>query len=335
MRSHGYGFRWFESSDLDTFIAGMKENLFKSYDERRFHWKFIENPSHLDFIPIAVVEDKATGEPVGFNSFLPLTLRIGEDRFTAVQGCDGFVSQSHRGRGLFAKTIEFMAEKFSLGGPELLMGFNVPASTAAAVRAGSLVVGTLNDSVLKRRRRGRSMARNGEKVFQVLPASLEEVHRTYENWAKTVSYVHTYRDQNYLNWRFVKDPIDMHQFHLMKAEDRDLGYIITSKTQEGNSIKLTIDDYVVEGNDHRLLSKAVSRIAEQQDNLGSIQIRGFPNSELKRALAREGFQEKTEPLYSLILKGLGRNPTSNLGLAKRGVDLTRLDCWYLTDSDIL
>ena len=135
----GYEVRWFRDGDLDFYISGLNRTLYDRYDEGRFQWKFLESPSSLDFVPIAVVVEEGSGKPVGFNSFLPLEVRAKGGDFLAIQGCDGFVDRKHRRKGLFQKTLHFMTVELAGKGPEVLIGFNFAGSTGAAQKAGSSV----------------------------------------------------------------------------------------------------------------------------------------------------------------------------------------------------
>jgi hypothetical protein len=54
---------------------------------------------------------------VGFNGFLPMRIRMREESFLVVQGVVGYVELEHRSKGLFAATIEFMAQRLGGDGP--------------------------------------------------------------------------------------------------------------------------------------------------------------------------------------------------------------------------
>lgn len=335
-----YEIRWFEEEDLDFYVAGVREYLEEPYyDKRRFRWKFHENPSRLDFVSVVVIEDKKTGDPVGFNGFLPLKFRIGRESLTLVQGVDGFVTPKHRRRGLFTETIEFMAREFRVGDPELLIGFNTPESAAAAEKAGSVLVGVIHDILLRMREENNGGVRSthGREEVRVdtVPCGLEEVHGVYEDWASETHCVHNCRDRDYLDWRFLKDPLGGYDVHLIERQDDPYGYIISSETPgEGGSVRLGIHDHLVLNDDYGVLSEAFYRLAAQERNLISVQIRGFANARFRRALADVGFEEASRPLYSLIVKDLGGAVPSGSRLMRGGVDLSLSSSWHITDSDI-
>jgi len=336
-----YIIRWFEDSDSKYYIAGMKKNLFLSYNEKRFRWKFIENPARLPFTSIVAVESRATGKPVGFNGFLPMRLRMREESFLVVQGVDGYVEPEHRGKGLFAATIEFMAQRLGEDGPELLVGFNVPAATAAAVRAGSVQVGIIHDTILKKPRRwrrkanGKSVRREDSARIEIIPCGIREVNRVYEEWAKNASHVHTHRSPEYLTWRILKDPVTRYECYLIEVEGGDRGYVVSSTTTENDLIKLTIDDYMILDNDYNVLSRTIEKLATKQERLNTVEIRMFPNEELEHALLEAGFRTESKPAYSLILKPLSKSIVGENTLTRGDVKLSQLSSWYLTNLDIL
>ena len=105
--SEDYSVRWFNEDDVDAYIAGLNKALYDEYDEAIYDWKWRRNPNSVGFTSIAVVEHRTDG-PVAFNSFLPMEIRRGAEVFKAVQGCDGFVDENHRRRGLFQKTLIFL-----------------------------------------------------------------------------------------------------------------------------------------------------------------------------------------------------------------------------------
>lgn len=341
MLHEDYIVRWFEDNDLRYYTAGMKKNLFFSYNERRFRWKFIENPARLPFTSIVAVESRATGKPVGFNGFLPMRLRMREESFLVVQGVDGYVEPKHRGKGLFAATIEFMAQRLGGNGPELLVGFNAPAATAAAVRAGSVQVGVIHDTILKKPRRwkrkanGKSVRREDSARIEVIPCGIGEVSRVYEEWAKNASHVHTHRSLEYLTWRILKDPVTSYECFLIEVEGEDRGYAVSSATTENDLTKLTIDDYMILNNDYNVLSRTIDKLAARQERLNTVEIRMFPNEELEHALLETGFRTESKPAYSLILKPLSKSIVSENTLMRGDVNLSQLSSWYPTNLDIL
>ncbi|MFQ6053273.1 MAG: hypothetical protein ACE5OO_03455 [Candidatus Bathyarchaeia archaeon] len=317
--------------DLEAYIAGLNTTLYDRYDEERFRWKFVENPFNLGFVSIVVVEEEATGEPVGFNGFLPLEVRGGDDRFTVVQGCDGFVDRGHRRRGLFQRTIEFMSRELARRGPELLMGFNFSGSTAAARRVGAVHVcdihrwrlqpGKLEDG-----------SRRPEEV-ELAPCSVEEVHEAYERWADGTSRLHVHRSLDYLRWRFERSPLREHALELIEAEGSIRGYIVWNLTEDDGRTELQIDDYVLLGSVD-LLSGAILELVRRDADLTLLEVRGPMDDALDGVLRGLGFEREPEPLYSLIMRGIHGVERVGDELIRGGVTISQPERWHLTSSDM-
>lgn len=331
--TNGYTLRWFQDGDTEAFISGLNRNLYDNYDERRFRWKHLENPHRLGFVSIVVVEEEATGRPVGFNGFLPLEARIGAERFTVVQGCDGFMDHQHRRRGLFQRTIDFMSRELTGRGPEFLIGFNFPGSAAVAQKAGSILVGDIYRWSHKLKEiKATADGLEEKKNVALVPCSLEEIHEMYERWAESTRYLHLHRSMRYLRWRFEKSPLRGYNFDLIELGGTIRGYITSSITEEEDSTHLNIDDYIFLGSDICILV-VVRELMERHGGLDAIEILALMGGGLEGSLRGLGFRREPEPMFSLIMKNLGmaiRGDRLILG----GLEISQPEKWHLTGSDI-
>ena len=321
--------RWFEDRDLEAYISGLNENLYELYDERRFRWKFLDNPSSLGFVSIAVAEASG-GELVAFNSFLPLRARIGGEDFLVVEGCDGFVSRGHRGAGLFQETLRFMARELRGSGPEFLIGFNFAGSAGAARKAGS-AVGCL---VQRWRAKPEEISRLGVDGASVKPAGVDEVQALYEEWASTNSKLHVLRSLEYLRWRFLASPRRSYSLFRVEAGGEE-GYVaVSTDTDDQGSLELSIDDYTPLILKEHVTTAVLGHILNLYPDLSQVSALTPSGSTLGSTLSCLGFSPDPEVSYSMIIMAIEELETRVNKLYRKGLELTDIGNWYLTGSDI-
>lgn len=328
--SSGYKIRWFREQDVDAYIRGLNDALYDCYDLRRFRWKFVENPYNLGFTSIAVVEDEGTGRPVGFNGFIPFQVVAGGERFLAVQGCDGFVDPNHQRRGLFSRTLEFMETEMVDKGPEILLSFNFLGSTAAAQRAGSIAVCTINKWTFEPDTFA-SKASDLRRGATLEPCGIEDVHQVYQKWSKGSKYIHIHRDLDYLKWRF-RNPLRQYAFYLIKRRDCVKGYVMLGMEEDEGSIVMGIDDYVLLDIDPCILMGTVFDLARSIEGLGRIELSTIQDGEMDQALMRLGAEP--EPRSTMIMKGIQGIEARGNRLFRGNFEISAAKDWYITNSDI-
>lgn len=327
----GYKVRWFREGDIDRYISGLNEELYDSYDLRRFEWKFLENPSSLDFVSIVVVEDEVTKEPVGFNGFVPFEVSDGGGRFLAVQGCDGFVYPDHQRRGLFTRTLKFMETELSGMGPQILVSFNFPGSTAAAQKAGSVAVCEIDrwsfvlDDLVK------AGGGSGKEV-ELHACTVEEAFQIYRKWAKEASRLHTHRSIDYLLWRFLRNPLREYSFHRISEGSPVMGYIACGREEDEGSIVMGVDDYILLSGDPNTLVEAVVEFARKSEPVDRFDLLTIRGGSLDGALRGLGLEPK--PRFTMIMKGIQGVETRSEKLFRENVELSSALGWHVTKSDI-
>ncbi len=327
--SGGYRVRWFRESDLDTYIQGLNENLYECYDEARFNWKMVETPFSLGFVSIAVVESPA-GEPVAFNSFMPLRVRTKEGSFPMVQGCDGFVHPAHRRMGLFQMTLRFMVQELSGRGPEFLMGFNFGGSAGAAQKIGSTVTcdaqvweGGAEDVL--------SPVVPGEEDVSVRRIGLTELHSLYEYWASNMDLLHYHRTPEYLRWRY-SHPLRKSSFYRVSFLD-EMGYVTVSL--EGNSdgsSDVFFEDYTPSMVKPAVLAAVLREVARGGKELATVHATGLNCSALPSAASALGLVP--DSTYTLIMKAINGVETRGERLFRGNTELTRVEGWHVASSDV-
>ncbi|MCX6649620.1 MAG: hypothetical protein NTV61_09600 [Candidatus Bathyarchaeota archaeon] len=322
-----YSVRWFQESDLDTYIHGLNENLYDEYDEARFRWKMRDTPFSLGFVSIAVVEHR--GVPVAFNSFLPLRVRRGRQSFPVVQGCDGFVEPEHRRMGLFQQTIRFMIGELAGRGPEMLMGFNFSGSAGAARKVGSTLTGDVQALCAK----ATDLAKvniKGEDGVEVKPCSLEEVHGIYETWAASTHKLHIHRTPEYLRWRY-SHPIRRSSFYRIRDGD-ETGYAAVSLEHEGDSNTLFLEDYTPIMHRPKVASALIKHVLDAGEPINEVYLTETTVSPMYAASQRLGFEP--DHFYTLIMQNISGLEVLGEKLYRDGVELTNVDGWHIASSDV-
>ncbi len=320
-----YRVRWFEEGDLDAYIRGLNENLYDEYDEARFRWKMVDTPFSLGFVSIAVVEH--AGEPVAFNSFLPLRVRYGKDIFPIVQGCDGFVKHEHRRMGLFQETLKFAFGELAGIGPKMLMGFNFAGSAGAAQKVGSTITCDFHTlHVIATDFKGV----DGDDEVEIRSCSLDDLHALYEEWAMVTSKLHYQRTPEYLRWRY-RHPIRRSRFYRIR-EGSDTGYAAVSFERDDASNTLFLEDYSPILNTPRVLSSLIKHVLGEGEPVNEVHLTEAMGSSMSDTAQQLGFTP--DHYYTLIMKNIRGLEESGMRLYKGSVELTNIGNWYIKSSDI-
>ena len=320
-----YRVRWFREEDLDKYISGLNHTLYTEYNFNRFKWKWIDSPSTLGFITIAVVED-TSGLPIAFNSFLPLQLRSGDDIIKIVQGCDGYVDPEYRRMGLFQKTISFMVSELQDEGPEILMGFNFAGATGAATKAGSYATTSFQEWKLN------EPNLNSDSNVIVEKIDVEEYFQVYKSWSSSTKMLHIDRRLEYLRWRFNKAPRREYRLYKVKARGT-VGCIAASLGEDTEkTMDLSLDDYLPTLADHSIFSSALNFISEDFGGVDEVLLTTGGGSPIERVIDNLGF--KPTPRFTLIMRPIAQVNEKDGKIYRNDVELTDISNWHLTGSDI-
>lgn len=322
-----YGVRWFREDDLPAYIEGVNKALYDEYDEEVFDWKHRRTPFSLGFVSIAVVEHLPTGTPVAFNPFMPLEVRARGETFMALQGVDGFVDESHRRRGLFQSTINFMAEEMRGHRPEILFSFNLAKAAEAAHKADSELVYDVDKCILGRDGFA-GLKRGGVELEKI---DTEAYHRFYVEWAESSGLIHFHRTMPYLKWRVDENPVRKVTPYRLVMDGAVRGYVVVDEVTEDGVNQLTIDDYtpgLLEAN----LPGVIACLRGFHRGMDVVEVNAVHGSRLEDAAARLGFT--AAPWLIVIMKALN-NTVQVGGEVYRGeLRLSDIRNWYITPSDI-
>jgi GNAT superfamily N-acetyltransferase len=323
-----YEARWFRESDLGAYIEGLNRTLYYDYSERLFRWKFGENPNGLGFPTIAVVEHIPTGRPVAFNSFLPMRVRRGDDCFTILQGCDGFVDEAHRRQGLFQTTLNFMAEEMRGRSPEILIGFNLVEAAGAARKAGSALAHDVDRCVMERSVLKGFRDREG---VTLEPIDQETLSGLYEEWAAGSPLLHIHRSLPYTRW-YNRNPLRSTQTYQVHGRCGRAGYLVVDEIEEGGQLGLTMEDYPPGMLSGGLLRGILAHLCNANPSVATIDIYTQRGDALEPELAGLGFS--VEPWFKVIMKALNVAVQEGGRVLREGLALSDTSNWHLTAGDI-
>jgi len=325
--SDEYSVRWFREDDLPVYIEGVNKALYDEYDEEVFDWKHRRMPFSLGFTSVAVIEHLPTGAPVAFNPFMPLEVRVSSDVFTALQGVDGFVDEAHRRRGLFQRTITFMAEEMRGRSPELLFSFNLAEAAGAAHKADSELVYDVDKCLLGHD--GFATLTRGSVELEKI--STEAYHRLYMEWAESSGLIHFHRTMPYLKWRVDENPVRKVTPYRLVTGGVPHGYVVVDEVTEGGVNQLTIDDYTP-GLLETKLPEVIACLREVHLDADVVEANPVHGSRLEEAASKLGFT--VAPWLIVIMKALN-NTVQVGGEVYRGeLQLSDVRNWHLTPSDI-
>jgi hypothetical protein len=326
--SDEYVVRWFREDDLPAYIEGLNRYLFDEYDEEVFDWKHRRTPFSLGFTSVAVVEHVPTGAPVAFNPFMPLEVRAGGDVFVALQGVDGFVDEAHRRRGLFQRTINFMAEEMKGRSPELLFSFNLAEAASAAHKADSELLYDVDKCLLSRKD---FAGLKQSDCVELESIGTETYHRLYVEWGESSGLIHFRRTMRYLRWRVDENPVREVTPYRLVCGGIPRGYVVVDEVTEGGVNQLTIDDYTPGLLDAKL-PEVVAILKDIHRDADVLEINAAHGSRLMDAATRLGFTAK--PWLTVIMKALNNTLQVNGEVYRGELCLSDVSGWHLTPSDI-
>jgi hypothetical protein len=326
--SDDYTVRWFREDDLKWYVDGLNKALWSEYDENVFNWKFRENPFHLDFTSIAVVEHVPTSIPVAFNSFLPMEVRSGDICFMVLQGCDGFVDEVHRRQGLFQRTLKFMVDEMRGLSPELLIGFNLVEAAGAAHKAGSTLTYDIDKCLL---RGGAFYKLKDTSGVELEPISVDQCHRIYEDWSSDSQLLHFHRSLPCLRWRIEGNPVRRIQPYRLIRQGKQDSYVVVDEVSEEGRLYLTIDDYTPRKLDD-VLPGVLACLKERYTGVTDVEVDSLRDDGLQKAATRLGFT--TAPWLKVIMMPINNTSQRGESVYRGELELSDVKHWHLTPSDV-
>lgn len=209
----------FDSSfSLRTFF---QQEKYRNRAAEWLDWKFGRNPHGLGITVLAMKND----EIVGFLGFIPRHMNIKGDRITSYQAVDGFITSSERGKGLFGLMVQNATDFFRSKQSVFLFGFPDSYLLPMYLRKDWVIVGDirkyaypLNFDLLIKAFRPLHFLRPLGKLanyfhhhFNISGRFLEKATpcpiNVFDRAFSVNLNLFAIRDADYLNWRFVSNPM--------------------------------------------------------------------------------------------------------------------------------
>lgn len=211
-------------SDFDaspSLRAFFEQDKYRDRGAEWLDWKFARNPHGLGITFLAM----KNSEIVGFLGFAPRYFDIEDDRITSYQAVDGFITPSERGKGLFNLMVQNATDFFRSKESIFLFGRPNSDSIPAFLKKDWVIMGNIRKYVYplnfellaKAVRRLRFLwplgkianyfhhhfNTNSQFPEKVTPCPGNIFDREFSMRLKLFGV----RDADYLNWRFVSNPM--------------------------------------------------------------------------------------------------------------------------------
>ncbi len=231
--------------------------------------------------------------------------------------------------GLFQDTLKFMFKEFAAAGPQMLMGFNFSGSAGAAQKVGSTLIGDVHALCAKAGDLTK-MSVEGEDDVDIVPCSLDELHRIYEGWVANTGKLHYDKTPEYLRWRY-SHPIRQSCFYRIRDAGEE-GYTAVSLEQDGASNTLFLEDYTPMAEKARVISALIKCVLGRGEPVNEVYITAPICSPIYAAAQTLGFAP--DHLYTLIMRNIRGLEVRDKRLFRGSIELTDVSGWHITSSDV-
>jgi hypothetical protein len=235
--------RWINDSDVGSCIKLINDVFAIERSEAEYRWKFFDSPPRSARVLIA--EDAQSKALRGHYAVVPLYLNMSGESLLCCQSGDTAVHKEAEGKGLFAKCAAEAFETLEQQDYSCVYGFpNANSYPGFARRLGWARVGRL--------RRYRMLMRLKSIPLQLwrLPFLTLKLKRIQANnsvlnackftygtglpegtdklWAQIAAFekFSLKKDQQYLDWRYSRNPFSKYQFFAVNSADSLLGLLI-------------------------------------------------------------------------------------------------------------
>ena len=308
--SIGYYDDWMFDQVIDMIVAqyGRERD-----GEVEFFRRFFEAPFQRDVGIRLVALD---GERVcGFQSYFYWPYVYEGATLRSFQSGNSLVSPDYRGRRIFARLLNFLAETEDRPEIDFLMGFPVEMSYGSFIRNGwdnpldlSWLIRPMNPFSIV----GAQVPESADWLFERTPEHVEPI---YPHRAFALS-----KDDDFVAWRRSCPSLDSEYMYFHHREGRETIRFELKANRRGRIQELVIGDIVRDSEDPMLLKKGLQelvRAAGSHRFLAALSIainRSSADKSLEKALRRRLFVPIKKKIY-FIVKPIGtstepRNPTN-------------------------
>jgi len=294
-------------------------------DSNYWHWKYYQNPVGENFGIVALDKEKI----VGTTAFIPAKIKIGSRERLSAQGTDVVVLPEYRAKGTFIKIIRRGIEECVKSGVNVNYAFSIKITYRIGTRFLGFVgicpmfnmAKVLNPTPYLEQKKGKGLLTNvlgsvskraikmANKKKLSIPQGLrlERVtqfdHRIDDFWSKeSKNYqIAIVRDSQYLNWRYVKNPMPYEIFSVEQNQSIK-GFIVLKCSQEEVKRGRIVDILVESGQEkitNLLLTKAINYFLEQ--GVDVITCWMLEHSPIFEVLKKKGFIKRETP-HDLIIR---------------------------------
>lgn len=258
MKESDYTFRYADESDLEGIARLFKEHNYGPGDVEWLKWKFLDNPDGPATMQVA--EDQ-NNKVVAFQAFLPRKFKSAETGVFSVVNCvDAFVADVKRDKGVYLGLSKYARKTFIF--PRV--AFPNQKSYRHALRDGyyktiapieewsfPLKIGNLLAGGPYAFLSGVANALSSIWAFLWLRKSpknlhIQEVQRFERSFDMGDDVIHGIRSTDYLNWRFIDNPMQDYAVYEFLEDSNPIGYC--AYKEAGSAAQLC--DFVVTHN-HR------------------------------------------------------------------------------------
>lgn len=319
-------------------INALYEKVFgKERSLLEWQWKFETFPESA-----AIVVSEQDGRINGHAAFLKIPARHNGKDILLGERVDIMVDPDAQGRGIYKQIVARMIEECAAEQIDILYGF--PAETAKQVFmkvAGGNELGNVPRFLAVNKPGALLAAKIGplkaiqsplNKAFSVaipkktthqlrdITNALEQVDELYSRFENQYP-LHTKRDSNYLERRFLSHPVKAYRVYALETGQQMDGYCVLHDETKENGVTFTTIVDLFGSNDEAVIAnqlKAIRRFT-QADALNCWAV---PDSPRYRALKKAGFFHINSPMPFVIKDFTGTG------------DYNQLTDWHLSQSDV-
>lgn len=310
-------------------------------------WQFFENTESNCFVDIAFDEEK--NKTAGIYAVSCVKFKIGDTSCPGTQSLDTITDIDYRGKGLFTKLSRNVYKNVEDGGVRLVYGFpngnsihgfkkklewNVLDPVPFLIKPLKSKYFTDKIKVLKflpnlslsfsKLKKSKRYSISEQSDF---PSEVNEVWEQFSTHFK----VAVVRDQDYLNWRYLKKPNENYRIaHCRDANNKYVGFIVFATKEKHNGKIGYIMEFVYNPDNSEaashLLNYAVSHIKKEKADC--VLAWCFEHSPNYRTFKKEFFVNMPEKIRPIELHFGARCFNSELNK-----EVYNRENWYISYSD--
>jgi hypothetical protein len=299
----------------EKYLSAILEKIYhRKFSDEYWWWKYLENPLNAHFCYCAVME----GRVVGFAGAIPYRIKWKDREITAAQLTDLAVEPGLQGKKVFSPLQKASISSFfkttsayygftnqdsyrvyhAMPGvdyafhvPRMIKVLNVTTFLRQRIPSGIIanVIGAIANITLTAT--GKLLKKCASSGIRVRPVESigPEADVFFREMSEGFKAMHI-RDHNYLNWRYVRNPLHHHAIFIAEEDARLVGLMVL-RNEPGTFRRGTILEFLVYPDrkdvQHLLLTMAENHFRERGVDIVIAWV--FPHSPYYRAFRRHLF----------------------------------------------